>query len=90
MRRRRDVSQRRKNYLADKIALRTGTLSLIKGHRSEFPFRVLEADHIIPRGDRGQDNIENLQLLCAHCNRVKGDRPQEYLVARLRELGIAA
>ena len=22
-----------------------------------------------------QDNIENLQLLCAQCNRVKGDRP---------------
>ena len=38
----------------------------------------------------GKDNIENLQLLCAHCNGVKGDRPQEYLVARLRELGIAA
>ena len=33
---------------------------------------------------------ENLQLLCGHCNSVKGDRPQEYLVARLRELGIAA
>ena len=28
---------------------------------------------------RFQDNIENLQLLSAHCNRVKGDRPQEYL-----------
>ena len=38
----------------------------------------------------GQDNIENLQPPCARCNRVKGDRPQEYLVARLRELGIAA
>ena len=59
------------------------------GRRSEFPFRVLEVDRIIPRGG-GQDNIENLQLLFAHCNRVKGDRPQEYLVAKLRELGIAA
>ena len=58
--------------------------------RSEFPFRILEVDHVIPRGGGGQDNIENLQLLCVHCNRVKGDRPQEYLVARLRELGIAA
>ena len=38
----------------------------------------------------GQDNIENLRLLCAHCNRVKGCRLQEYLVARLGELGIAA
>ena len=59
------------------------------GCRSEFPFRVLEVDHVIPQRAGGQDNIENLQLLCAHCNRVKGDRPQEYLVSRLRELGIA-
>ena len=58
------------------------------GCRSEFPFRILEVDHIILRGGGGgQDNIENLQLLCAHCNRVKGDRPQEYLVARLPENG---
>ena len=61
-----------------------------KGCRSEFPFKILEVDHIIPQRAGGQDNIENLQLLCAHCNRVKGDRPQEYLVARLRELGITA
>ena len=25
---------------------------------------------------------------CAHCDRVNGDRSQQYLVARLRELGI--
>ena len=60
------------------------------GCRGEFPFRFLEVDHIIPFGESGQDNIENLQLLCAHCNRVKGDWPQEYVMTRLRELGIAA
>ena len=49
------------------------------GCRSEFPFRVFGVDHVIPRSSGGQDNIENLQLLSAHCNRVKGDRPQEYL-----------
>ena len=59
------------------------------GCRSEFPFPVLEVDHIIPRSG-GQDNIENLQQLCAHCNRVKGDCPQEYLVTRLRELRFVA
>ena len=59
------------------------------GCRGEFPFRVLEVDHIIPRGG-GQDNIENLQQLCAHCNRVKGNCPQEYLVTRLWELRFVA
>ena len=31
----------------------------------------------------GTDHIENLQLLCGHCNRIKGDRGQEYLISRL-------
>ena len=60
------------------------------GCRSEFHFRVMEVDHVIPQRAGVQDNIGNLQLLCAHCNRVKGDRPEEYLVARLREMGIGA
>ena len=50
---------------------------------------VFRVDHIIPRGAGGQNNIENPQLLCAPCNRVEDDRPQEYLIARLSEVGIA-
>ena len=60
------------------------------GCRAEFPSRAFEVDHVITRAGGGQDNIEDLQLLCAHCNRVKGDRTQEYLMAKLRELRIAA
>ena len=60
------------------------------GCGSDFPYKLFEVDHVIPQSAGGQDNVENLQLLCAHCNRVKGDRPQEYLMARLRELGTAA
>ncbi|MCY4414994.1 MAG: hypothetical protein OXE87_01595 [Chloroflexi bacterium] len=36
-----------------------------------------------------RDNLDNLQLLCAHGNRVKEERPQGCLVARLREIGMA-
>ena len=60
------------------------------GCRSEFPFRNFTIDHIIPEHRGGTDHIENLQLLCGHCNSVNGYRPQEYLMSMLRELGIAA
>ena len=60
------------------------------GCKAKFEFSGLEVDRVIPRVGGGGDHIENLQLLCGHCNRVKGDRPQAYLVARLREMGIAA
>ena len=58
------------------------------GCGGEFPFRMFEVDHVIPRSRGGTDHIDNLQLLCTHCNRTKGDRPQEYLMARLRETGV--
>ena len=58
------------------------------GCETEFPFRAFTVDHIVPQSRGGTDHPENLQLLCSHCNSVKGNRPQEYLVARLRELGV--
>ena len=58
------------------------------GCLTEFPFRAFAVDHVIPRSRGGTDHIDNLQLLCTHCNSVKRDRPMEYLVARLRETGV--
>lgn len=46
----------------------------------------LEIDHIIPQADGGWHDTGNLQLLCGNCNRIKGDRPMEYLRARLKVL----
>ncbi len=46
----------------------------------------LPVDHRVPVSRGGTDHLENLQLLCPHCNRIKGDRDQAYLVARLKEM----
>ena len=53
------------------------------GCGEHFEARHLEVDHIISRNKGGTDHIENLQLLCGHCNRVKGNRGMEYLLTKL-------
>ena len=55
------------------------------GCHFEFPFRMFEVDHVVPQSRGGTDHPGNLQLLCTPCNRIKGDRPMEYLVAKLAE-----
>ena len=37
-------------------------------------YRSCEIDHIVPRAKGGGDEMENLQILCAPCNRDKRDR----------------
>ena len=54
------------------------------GCGTHFEARHLEVDHIISRAKGGTDHIENLQLLCGSCNRIKGDRGMEYLRAKLQ------
>ena len=53
------------------------------GCGEHFQTQHLEIDHIIAKSVGGTDHIENLQLLCGHCNRIKGNRGQEYLLSRL-------
>ena len=54
------------------------------GCRVHFEARNLEVDHIISRRKGGTDHIDNLQLLCGSCNRIKGDRGMEYLRTKLQ------
>ena len=52
-----------------------------------FPFPNLTIDHVVPRAKGGTDHLENLQLLCAACNSIKGDRDMAYLMVRLAARG---
>ena len=71
------------NYRQNKHVLYGQQEGQCAGCRMDFPFKIFEVDHIIPRSKGGTDHMDNLQLLCPHCNRVKGDRPQEHLLAHL-------
>ena len=53
------------------------------GCQEHFLIGNLELDHIIATSIGGTDHIGNLQLLCSRCNRIKGNRGQEYLLSRL-------
>ena len=55
-----------------------------RGCGEHFRPQNLEVDHIVPRAKGGTDHLDNLQLLCGHCNRVKGDRGMEYLRTKLQ------
>ena len=54
------------------------------GCTEHFEARHLEVDHIISRRKGGTDHVDNLQLLCGSCNRIKGDRGMEYLRVKLQ------
>ncbi len=57
---------------------------ICKGCKNKFDSVNFEIDHIIPKSKGGGDYYKNFQLLCGNCNRVKGNRPMEELVAKLR------
>ncbi len=58
------------------------------GCQHHFPFQNFTVDHIVPRSKGGTDHLENLQLLCNHCNSVKGTMDQAAFAAKLLREGI--
>ena len=61
-----------------------------RGCRHHFPFQNFTVDHIVPRAKGGTDHLDNLQLLCNHCNSVKGTMDQAAFAAVLKARGIGA
>ena len=51
-------------------------------------YKFMEVDHMTPRAKGGPDDGSNLQLLCTHCNKIKGAGTMEAAIVRLEELGI--
>ena len=72
-----------KNYRQNKHILFGQQEGVCAGCKIDFLFKIFEVDHKIPRTRGGTDHLENLQLLCPNCNRVKGNRPMEYLISQL-------
>jgi DNA modification methylase len=57
---------------------------MCSGCQRDFEVRDFEVDHIVPKSKGGGDYYENYQLLCGNCNRIKGDRPMEYLRMKIK------
>jgi len=67
-----------------KERLYRGQNELCNACKTKFDIWNLETDHIIPKSKGGGDYYENYQLLCGSCNRIKGDRPMEYLRLKIK------
>ena len=81
-----EILDLKKNKAAIKEQLYKQQKGICAGCENEYPIKDFHIDHEIPKAKGGQDNIENLQLLCKNCNSVKGDRPMEYLLARINRI----
>ena len=75
-------------YRQNKHVLFVQQEGLCNGCGVLFPFRNFTVDHVVPQSRGGTDHLDHLQLLCGACNSVKGDRSQEHLIARLKEMAI--
>ena len=76
------------NYRTHKHTLFGKQEGLCNGCQTQFPFRNMTVDHIVPQSQGGTDHEDNLQLLCGACNSTKGAGTQAQLIAKLKQQGM--
>ena len=81
-------SEKLPNYRTHKHTLFGKQEGLCNGCRTQFPFRNMTVDHIVPQSQGGTDHEDNLQLLCGACNSTKGRGTQAELISRLKTQGV--
>ena len=81
-----DIDHKRKITNTDKETLFGKQGGKCNGCGTSFEPQHLEIDHIIPKSLGGSNELENLQLLCGNCNRIKGNRPMEYLINKRKQI----
>ena len=81
-------SEKLPNYRTHKHTLYGKQEGLCNGCRTQFPFRNMTVDHIVPKLQGGTDHEDNLQLLCGACNSTKGQATQAELISRLKAQGV--
>lgn len=81
-------SEKLPNYRTHKHTLFGKQEGLCNGCKTQFPFRNMTIDHIVPRSQGGTDHEDNLQLLCGACNSTKGQGTQAELISRLKAQGV--
>lgn len=68
--------------------LYTEQAGICAGCGKHYDPNVMHVDHDFPRSKGGQDNIENLQVLCSGCNSRKGTGTLSQLREKNRRLGL--
>jgi len=81
-------SEKLPNYRTHKHTLFGKQEGLCNGCKTQFPFRNMTVDHIVPKSQGGTDHEDNLQLLCGACNSTKGRCTQAELISRLKAQGV--
>ena len=81
-------SEKLPNYRTHKHTLFGKQEGLCNGCKTQFPFRNMTVDHIVPQSQGGTDHEDNLQLLCGACNSTKGQGTQAELISRLKIQGV--